>query len=121
MFDTLKNLRKGGRVSALTAGLGDLMQIKLMVDIYNDEFHQLDKVRTRSRGIERLIDVARQAGPTDRLAIVYAGNIPQDVALLQNRLADIVPADRQLLIETTPGLGAHTGPFALGVSLVRAK
>lgn len=119
MFDTLKNLRKGGRVSALTAGLGDLMQIKLMVDIYNDEFHQLDKVRTRSRGIERLIEVVRQAGPTDRLAVVYAGNIPQDVALVQNRLADIVPLDRQLSIETTPGLGAHTGPFALGVSLVR--
>ena len=53
MFDTLKNLRKGGRVNALTAGLGDLLQIKLLVDISDEEFQQLDKVRTRGRGLER--------------------------------------------------------------------
>ncbi len=119
MFDSLKNLRKGGRVSALTAGLGELMQIKLMVDIYDDEFHQLDKVRTRGRGIERLIEVARTHAPVEKLAVLYAGSIPQDVALIQQRMADVMPIENQYAYEITPGLGAHTGPFAVGICLVK--
>jgi DegV family protein with EDD domain len=121
MFDTLKNLRKGGRVSALTAGLGDLLQVKLMVDIRDDEFKQLDKVRTRGRGLERLIDTVRSQGPCDKLAIIHAGEIAADVALLQSRLADRVPTERQLIVETTPALGAHTGLAAIGVALVKAQ
>ncbi len=120
MFDTLKNLRKGGRVSALTAGLGDLLQIKLLVDIYDDEFHQVDKVRTRGRGFERLVELAHAQGPIAKLAIIYAGDIKAEVSAMQDRLSDLVPLDRQLVEATTPGLGAHTGPAALGVSLVRA-
>jgi DegV family protein with EDD domain len=119
MFDTLKNLRKGGRVSALTAGIGELLQIKLLVDIYDDEFHQLDKVRTRGRGVERLIEAARSAGAAERLAVIHAGEVGGDVSTLQSRLADLMPVDKQLVIETTPGLGAHTGVAALGVSLVQ--
>lgn len=120
MFDTLKNLRKGGRVSALTAGLGDLLQIKLLVDIYDDEFHQVDKVRTRGRGLDRLVELAHAQGRVEKLAIIYAGESKAEVPAMQDRLSDLVPLDRQLVEETTPGLGAHTGPAALGVSLVRA-
>jgi DegV family protein with EDD domain len=119
MFDTLKNLRKGGRVSALTAGIGELLQIKLLVDIYDDEFHQLDKVRTRGRGIDRLIEAAKSAGAAEKLAVIHAGDVGSDVATLQTRLSDAMPIDRQLIVETTPGLGAHTGVAALGVSLVQ--
>jgi DegV family protein with EDD domain len=120
MFDTLKNLRKGGRVSALTAGIGELLQIRLLVDIYDDAFHQLSRVPTRGRGIDRLVDAAHAAGPATQLAVIYAGDIRADVVGLQAKLADIVPIDKQLVIETTPGLGAHTGTAAIGVSLVRA-
>jgi DegV family protein with EDD domain len=119
MFDTLKNLRKGGRVSALTAGLGDLLQVKLMVDIHTDEFHQLDKVRTRSRGLERLVDVARSNGPFERMAVISAGAPAADVAMLHDRLADLLGAGTALTVETTPGLGAHTGVGAIGISVVK--
>ncbi len=119
MFDTLKNLRKGGRVSALTAGLGDLLQIRLLVDIYDDTFHQLDKVRTRARGIDRLIEAANSVGPCDQLAVLSAGSPAADVEAMQARLAGIVPRERQLALEVGPALGAHTGIGALGVSLIK--
>jgi DegV family protein with EDD domain len=119
MFDTLKNLRKGGRVSALTAGLGDLLQIRLLVDIYDDEFHQLDKVRTRARGIDRLIEAANSCGPCDQLAVLSAGSPAADVEMMQTRLAGIVPRERQYSLEVGPALGAHTGIAAMGVSLIK--
>jgi DegV family protein with EDD domain len=119
MFDTLKNLRKGGRVSALTAGLGDLLQIRLLVDIYDDEFHQLDKVRTRARGIDRLVEAAKSCGPCDQLAILSAGCPAADVESMHTRLAGIVPPERQIVLEVGPALGAHTGVAAMGVSVVK--
>jgi DegV family protein with EDD domain len=120
MFDTLKNLRKGGRVSALTAGIGDLLQIRLLVDIHDDEFHQLDKVRTRARGLDRLIEAANSIGPCDQLAVLSAGSPAADVDALHTRLTAIVPRERQLSLEVGPALGAHTGIAAMGVSLVRS-
>ena len=49
MADTLKYLRRSGRVSAITAGIGDLLQIKLLVDVSNGEINQLHSTADRRR------------------------------------------------------------------------
>ncbi len=117
MFDTLKNLRKGGRVSALTAGIGDLLQLKLLVEVRDAAFHPLDKVRTRGRGLETLIARARGHGPAARLAVLHAGDVGADLMRVREALADLVPLADQLVIETGPALGAHTGTRAIGIAL----
>jgi DegV family protein with EDD domain len=118
MFDTLKYLRKGGRVSALTAGIGELIQLKLLVDIRDGGFTPLDKIRTRSRGVERLIEAGRSNAKPSRLAVLHTGANERDIRFVQERLSDIVPVEKQLVVMVTPGLGAHAGPNGLGVSLM---
>lgn len=123
MADTLKYLRRSGRVSALTAGIGDLLQIKLLVDVRNGEISQLDRVRTRSRGLQRLIEAARQrAGQrqgVERLAVLHSGgNVMDDVRHIQDSMAGLLPVDQQEMMLITPTIGAHFGPRGVGVALL---
>ena len=118
LFDTLKYLRKGGRVSALTAGVGDLMQIKLLLEIKEGALNQLDRVRLRARGLDRLVDLAQAHGKAERMAIAYTGTATdKDLLTLQERIASLC-AEPTPVYRVSPVLGAHFGPGGLGVIMV---
>ncbi len=120
MADTLKYLAKGGRVSALQAGLGELLQVKLLVDLKDGVISPIDRVRTRGRGLERLLTEARKSpGPWEHFSIITTnGDQAKDVAAVQFALSDFGPMlpDRPTLV--TPVIGAHFGPLGLGVVIV---
>jgi DegV family protein with EDD domain len=120
MADTLKYLRKSGRVSAVTAGIGELLQIKLLVNVNNGIIGQFDRVRTRGRGIERLIEEAHKLpGQVQHLSLLYSGGDQQsDIALLRSRLSDLATIEPEQPVLVTPVIGAHVGPAALGVAVV---
>jgi len=120
MADTLKYLRKSGRVSAVTAGIGELLQIKLLVNVKDGVIGQFDRVRTRGRGIERLIDEAHQLpGQVRHLSVLYSGgDQQQDIALLRSRISDLAAIEPEQPVLVTPVIGAHVGPAALGVAVV---
>ena len=120
MADTLKYLRKSGRVSAVTAGIGELLQIKLLVNVKDGVIGQFDRVRTRGRGIERLIDEAHKlAGQVQHLSLLYSGgDQQQDIALLRSRVSDLATIEPAQPVLVTPVIGAHVGPAALGVAVV---
>jgi DegV family protein with EDD domain len=120
MADTLKYLAKGGRVSALQAGLGELLQVKLLVELADGVIAPIDRVRTRGRGVERLLTEARKTpGPWEHFSIITTnGDQAKDVAAVQFALTDFGPMvpDRPTLV--TPVIGAHFGPLGLGVVIV---
>ena len=60
MADTLKYLRKGGRVSTLNATVGELLQVKLMIELKDGIISMFDRVRTRGRGLDRVVDEVRK-------------------------------------------------------------
>ena len=123
MADTLKYLRRSGRVSRITAGFGDLLQIKLLVDVSNGDVNQLDRVRTRSRGIQRLLDAARETARqrqgVERLAVLHSGgDVMADVHHVQANLSDLMPVDQQWMMLITPVIGVHFGTMGIGVALL---
>ncbi len=123
MADTLKYLRRSGRVSAFTAGIGDLLDIKLLVDVRNGEINQLDRVRTRSRGVERLINAAQDLAlarqGVERLAVLHSGgNVMNDVRKVQDSMTNLLPVTQQEMMLITPVIGAHFGPMGIGVALL---
>lgn len=120
LFDTLKYLRKGGRVSALTAGVGDLMQIKLLLEVKDGNLNQIDRIRLRARGLDRLVELAQTRGKAERLSIAYTGAATdKDLLALQARVAPLC-AEPLTLYRVSPVLGAHFGPGGLGVVMVGA-
>ncbi|WP_069811459.1 DegV family protein [Streptomyces sp. TP-A0874] len=117
--DTLDYLRRGGRIGTTQALLGSALAVKPLLHLADGRIELLEKVRTASKAIARLED----------LAVARAGTRPVDVAV--HHLAAEERAERlaERLRERLPGLvdlhvsevgaviGAHTGPGLLGVAL----
>ncbi len=121
LLDTLTFLRRSGRVSTLTARIGEALQIKPLLEVRDGHVVQLERVRLRSRGLQRLIALARDLGHLERLCVLYTGaGMEATVRQMQEALSDRVPLAQQLVQQVTPGIGAHLGPGGIGLALVYA-
>src|SRR4051812_29395319 len=119
--DTLEHLRRGGRIGAAATLLGSALMMKPLLRITGGRIAPLEKVRTTSRALARL----------EELAVDLAGDREVDVAVqhvaassraaaLVARLRDRIPRLGSLYVgEAGPVVGAHVGPGMLGVVVSR--
>jgi DegV family protein with EDD domain len=115
--DTLDYLRRGGRIGAGQALLGTALAVKPLLYLQDGAIQLLEKVRTSSRAVGRLED----------LAVARAGEDPVDVAVhhlanasradeLAARLRARIPVLGELVVaEVGAVIGAHVGPGLLAV------
>lgn len=118
MLDTLEYLRRSGRVSWARASLGTLLNIKPFVEIKDGLVHRLGEVRTRRKGILRLLNILQSLGALKRLAILHT-NAFDDARQI---LASIPTVSTEpLLVNVTTVIGAHVGPKGLGFVALTAN
>ena len=119
--DTLEHLRRGGRIGAAAALLGTALAVKPLLHVATGRIAPLEKVRTASKALARLEDLAVQragAGPVD-LAVHHLAAADK-AAALADRLRERLPgADTVLVSEVGAVVGAHVGPGLLGVVVAR--
>lgn len=122
--DSLEYLRRGGRIGAAAAWLGSALAVKPMLHVSDGLIEPLEKVRTLTRAVARMVDLAEQAagrrngGENVELAVHHLG-APERAAELADRLAERLPAASPCVIsEVGAALGAHAGPGLLGVVVV---
>ncbi|WP_018683179.1 DegV family protein [Actinokineospora enzanensis] len=117
VVETLEYLRRGGRIGAAAALLGTALAVKPILHVDDGQIMPLEKVRTMSRALGRLVDLAVDAaggGPVD-LAVHHLG-APERAAELAARLRERVSDVGECLVsELGAVIGAHTGPGVLGV------
>jgi DegV family protein with EDD domain len=115
--DTLEYLRRGGRIGAAQALLGTALAVKPLLTISSGRIVPLEKVRTSSRAIARLADIAVQRagdGPC-QVAVHHLANL-EKAHTLADGLAERLPqADEIVLREVGAVIGAHVGPGLLAV------
>jgi len=116
LLDTLKYLVLGGRIGKAQALLGSILNVKPMLTLRDGEVMPAGQARTRSKGIERLIDFVRNATDIQNIAVVY-NTTPSEAQTLAERIGSIFTKDRIILARVGPTLGVHMGPGALIVSL----
>ncbi|MFN2135502.1 MAG: DegV family protein [Candidatus Promineifilaceae bacterium] len=118
MLDTLEFLRRSGRVSWSEFGLGTLLRIKPIVQVYDGTISVVEKVRTTKRALPRLVELVRSYGPTERIVIEYGGG--QEVAQrLREEATDLFQDDSEtIMMELTPAIGAHAGPGVVGLGFI---
>ncbi|MCJ7585774.1 MAG: DegV family protein [Anaerolineales bacterium] len=116
LLDTIHYLRRSGRVSWAKAMVGELLNIKPLVELRFGIIERLDQVRTRSQGILRLTESLNSWGPLERLAILHTNA----EAAARQLLEDLRPRlPRQpLVVNVTTIIGTHTGPNGLGLAAV---
>ncbi|BBY38426.1 hypothetical protein MMAN_25600 [Mycobacterium mantenii] len=113
VLDTLEYLRRGGRIGGAAAWLGSALDLKpiLMVE---SQFRAVERVRTRKRAVERLVELMRQRRGVgaDRWFVQHA-DAREDAKRLAERLAAIFEAEPEFISELSPVLATHTGPGTL--------
>jgi DegV family protein with EDD domain len=120
LLDTLEFLRRGGRLTRFQSGVGTLLRIKPLLTVHKGEM-TMERVRTRGRAEERLLDLLKDLQPVEKLALVHARALER-VERLQRPIRHFLPEKNQPLIaEVTPAIGAHVGPGSVGLVCVRAR
>jgi DegV family protein with EDD domain len=117
MVDTLEYLRRGGRVTATSAMVGNALAIKPVLQVIDGRVTLLDKVRTTARAMTRMIDAAAEHAGSARVdvAVHHLGN-RQRAQALERRLRGRIENVQDLVVsEVGAVIGAHIGPGALGV------
>jgi DegV family protein with EDD domain len=115
--ETMEYLRRSGRLSWAAASVGALLQIKPIVSATESEVKAVARVRTFSKAVDKLIELAQGEAPLDRLAILHSNN-SEGAQEVRQRLGQLIPQET-LIINITPVIGTHIGPGALGVATVR--
>lgn len=114
-IDTLEYLRKGGRIGAARAWMGSALQIKPILTL-EDEITPVERVRTRRRVFERLVQYAQELHDSGRDAwVVQHIQDPENAQRLVERCREVMGSEPVFVSEIGPVIGAHTGPGLLGV------
>ncbi|MFM8239817.1 MAG: DegV family protein [Actinomycetota bacterium] len=114
--DTLEYLRRGGRIGAARAAVGQALQVKPILQILDGEVVPLERVRTTSKAMARLTELSLAAtlGRSVEIAIQHL-----DAANRAHELADALRGylTSTRVIECPLGavVGAHTGPGIVAV------
>jgi DegV family protein with EDD domain len=119
--DTLEHLRRGGRMTAASALVGAALGVKPLLVVRDGEIALLEKVRTFSKALARLEELALAAagdGPVD--VAVHHLAAPARAGRLAEELRGTMPGLQSLhLSEVGAVVGAHVGPGALAVVVWR--
>ena len=118
--DTLEYLRRGGRIGAAAALFGGALSVKPLLQIEDGRVATLEKVRTASRALGRLEELAVQAAGDQPVDLCVAHLASPDragllAAKLGERLADNLGGREVWCGELGAVLGAHVGPGMLAV------
>ena len=116
--DTLEYLRRGGRIGAARALIGSTLKIKPILTL-EDEITPIERVRTRARSLERLVDYARQrhADGADGWVVQHVQDAEAAKRLI-SACRSIFGRDPVFASEIGPVIGAHVGPGLLGVGSI---
>jgi DegV family protein with EDD domain len=115
-LDTLEFLRRSGRMNFAISFLGTLLQIKPFMKMY-DGNPTAERIRTRNGAVKRLIELLKEMGPLEKVALVHTRAEDRARALLQ-QVKHLLPDGNIMIEEITPVIGAHVGPGVIGFACV---
>lgn len=110
VVDSLDQLRRGGRIGAAQALLGNALMVKPILEVRGGVVSPMEKQRTIARAVARMADIARE----------YAGTRPADVAVQHcgapDRAGDLaatlragLPGAQVHVVEVGAVISAHVG------------
>ena len=119
--DTLEYLRRGGRIGTAAALLATSLSVKPLLQMVEGQLVPMEKVRTTSKAIARLVAATAAAagtGPVD-LAVHHLAAADR-AARVAEQLHGALPQLEEIQVaELGPVLGAHLGPGVIGTVSVR--
>ncbi|MBE5778328.1 MAG: DegV family protein [Clostridiales bacterium] len=117
--DDLVYLRRGGRISALAAAFGTMLDLKPIITEGKDgKLNAIEKVQGRKRALRTLADKAAENidDPANADVTIIHADAPEDAARLEKLLKERIPGLENIAVEYVgPVIGAHCGPGTVAV------
>ncbi len=115
--DTLEFLRRGGRVGVAAALVGSALAVKPLLKVDNGRIVPSEKVRTSSRALNRLEELAVAAAGDDRvdIAVSHLANLDRAETLAERLRTRVPKIDEMVVNQVGAVIGAHVGPGMLAV------
>ena len=119
--DDLHFLKRGGRISATTAVLGSMLQIKPVLHV-DDEGHLINiaKARGRQASLKALVDKMEQTAidPAAQTVFISHGDCLEDAQAVAQMVKDRMGVKEVYLNHIGPVIGAHAGPGTVALFYV---
>ncbi|HEV2028183.1 MAG TPA: DegV family protein [Candidatus Dormibacteraeota bacterium] len=119
LLDTLRYIEMGGRVSRAQAMIGTMLDLKPLLLVADREIKSVDRVRTRSRAIPRMVEYFKAEQPVEYVGVVHA-QAPEEAERIAADLRQKLPELEIPVGEIGCVLGTHTGPKALGLVYIKS-
>ena len=120
VVDTLKYLQMGGRISAASAAMGNLLGINPLVGVVDGAVEAIGKTRGKKSAFRHLLKLV-QADLPDLSYPVYFGHThaPESMAELREIIEPALPAPADVrCAEIGSVIGTHVGPGAAGLAYI---
>ena len=112
--DDLKYLRRGGRISAVAATMGTMLDLKPIIVLTRDgSMTSVDKVRGRKTALRYLADKTAEniENPAEQELVILHADALEDAARLEALIRERVPEIGGVVLQFVgPVIGAHCGP-----------
>lgn len=111
---TLKYLSRGGRLSSVQYKIGNLLNIKPILELKDGELGLLEKLRGKNKALKSMIDKIPE--DAKQLGICHILN-REGAEKVKNTLDEKFPNVDIQIDELGPVIGAHLGPKGIGICI----
>ncbi|MFC2026467.1 DegV family protein [Chloroflexota bacterium] len=116
-LDTIRHAYRTGRIPKIATQLGTALGVKPLLTISDGVVHLVGMVRTRQRGVERLIEnMRRKVGYRPVHAAVMHTAVPEEGEKLKQLISDEFDCKELFLTEVSPIIGYSIGTGVLGLA-----
>ena len=109
---TLEYLSRGGRLSSIQSTLGNLLNIKPIIQLKDGELELLEKIRGKSNALSKILSYVND--DVQKIGVCHILNMDEAMkfkAILEEKYPNALIT----LDELGPVVGAHLGPKTLGI------
>jgi DegV family protein with EDD domain len=120
VVDDLKHLSRTGRLSATSASIGNMLQIKPILHFVDGKIELLKKIRSVKKAHQAIIDTVAdlQLQQGDYLSIAQAHGMDY-AEKIKNELDTLYPNLNITINDLSPVISVHTGPKTIGVGWIK--
>ena len=115
-LDSLEYARRSGRVKALQAALAALVKIKPVIILKDGALDVGEKVRTRQRAINRVLEIIHQRVDNRlvNVAVVHSQSLEAAKQLIM-KVNETLHVNEAIISELSIGIAANLGPGTIGI------
>jgi DegV family protein with EDD domain len=116
--ETLEYLHRGGRIGGASKFIGTALNFKPILEIVDGEFEGRERVRTHTKALNRLIELAIEkiANRSPVYLGVMHANAPEVAADLLAKTKALIKSKGSVITSVSPGVGVHLGPGTIGLA-----